>query len=249
MITFVTYYVSLSRQTMDTIHQTTKTITVTEPFRFIETMFESARAFHPSCRCAILTDEATRFPFDDTLPVIRFELDDRQPMLSRSEAWPRYLAQAESHVVFLDSDILINADLEHVFAHDFDVALTYRDEKKWPINAGIQFVHESAVEQARAFYQKWLDEYRTRHREASVWGGDQDVLREMFKQVDFQRTDSFSQKQAGFRFRFLPCSSYNFSSEDEQMTGHYPQKKVLHFKGRRKSAMLPYWQTVVEAGS
>jgi hypothetical protein len=163
MITFVTYYVSLSRQTMDTIHQTTKTITVTEPFRFIETMFESARAFHPSCRCAILTDEATRFPFDDTLPVIRFELDDRQPMLSRSEAWPRYLAQAESHVVFLDSDILINADLEHVFAHDFDVALTYRDEKKWPINAGIQFVHESAVEQARAFYQKWLDEYRTRH--------------------------------------------------------------------------------------
>lgn len=249
MISFVAYYVELSEHTMDNIHQNTKTITVTEPFRFIQTMFNSATHFHSGCRCIILSDQDTVFPFDADIDIIRFDLDSKQPMLSRSQAWLSYLEQANSHVVFLDSDILINASLAPVFENAFDVALTYRDETKWPINAGINFVHGEHLAQGQTFYQAWLDLYKTQHSQASIWGGDQDVLREMLKEVDYSRTDAFIHEQDAFKIYLLPCSSYNYSSIDEQMADHYPDKKVLHFKGRRKSAMLPYWERYLEVGS
>lgn len=244
MITFVAFYVAVSQQTMANIHQSARTITVTEPFRFIQAMFSSARQFHPESHFILLSDENTLFPSDSSIEIIRFQLDAKQPMLSRSEAWLSYLEQANSHVIFLDSDILINARLDHVFSVPFDVALTYRDDEKWPINAGINFVHGDYLLRGRAFYQKWLDDYKAQHLNASVWGGDQDVLRDLLKGVDYQRTDCFTHEQEGFKIRLLPCSSYNFSSEVETaMTEYYPDKNVLHFKGRRKSAMLPYMQS------
>ena len=45
-ITFVTFYMDVTEQTMASIHQTTSTITVTEPHQYIQTMFASARRFH-----------------------------------------------------------------------------------------------------------------------------------------------------------------------------------------------------------
>jgi hypothetical protein len=247
MITFAAFYVDVTAETMDNIHKRTAGITVIDPHRFTETMFASAAHFHPGCRKVLLTDAHTALPFAGDIEVIRLDLDPRQPMLARSTAWLTFLQQADAHVVFLDSDILINANLDHVFAPDFDIALTYRAQAKWPINAGINFAHGQRLERARAFHQMWLDQFQARYPHEAVWGGDQDVLEELVSTADFSRSDTFRHQQHGFELLLLPCALYNFATEDQHgMTGHYPDKKVLHFKGRRKPHMFPYWQQYIK---
>ncbi len=250
-ITFVTFYMDVSERTMASIHETTSTITVTEPHRYIQTMFASARRFHPECRCLILSDERTPFPPCEEIVIIRHSLDRTQPMLARSKSWLDYLQIAESHVIFLDSDILINGDLAHVFDEDFAVALTYRaGDAKWPINAGINFAHGMHLQAAARFHRVWLSEFRAAYGDRSVWGGDQDTLRELFKAVDFARGDSFAWRLGELDIRFLPCARYNFStSYAHEMDGHYPEAKALHFKGRRKPWMFPYWHKHIQPGA
>lgn len=247
-ITFVTFYIDVSDQTMATIHETTSTITVTEPHRYIGTMFASAARFHPACRQVILSDGQTRFPPHPDTEVVRYELDSKNPMMSRSIAWLSFLRRAEGHVIFLDSDILINGDLSHVFADDFAVCFTYRDgDRKWPINAGINFAHGRQLAAAADFHARWLERYRASHDDFSVWGGDQDTLRELFAAIDFAREDCFSGRCGDIDIRFIPCASYNFSTPMAvDMDGHYPQARVLHFKGRRKPFMLPYWRQHIQ---
>ena len=250
-ITFVTFYMDVSQRTMDSIHATTSTITVTEPHEYISAMFASARHFHSDCRCLVLSDERTPFPPSDDISLIRYPLDPSRPMLSRSMAWLEYLGIADSHVIFLDSDILINGDLAHVFTESFAVALTYRaGDSKWPINAGLNFAHGRHLKQAARFHQIWLDEFQARYGDRSVWGGDQDTLRELFSDVDFGRDDSFSWRlDRELDLRFLPCARYNFStSYAHEMDGHYPQALALHFKGKRKPWMFPYWQKHIQPG-
>ena len=189
-ITFVTFYLDVSDGTMDAIHQTTSTITVTEPHRYIQTMFASARRFHSGCRAFILSDQSTPFPPHPDIEIIRYDLDPQQPMLSRSSAWLSYLRFARGHTILLDSDLLINGDLSHVFADDFAVGLTYRaGDRKWPINAGVNFAHGDQLGAAADFHALWLREFRRAHSARGVWGGDQDTLRELFAAVDFDRAD------------------------------------------------------------
>ncbi len=248
MITFVTFYIDVSAGTMADIHRRTSTITVTEPQLYIQTMFASARHFHPDCRAVILSDKKTPFPPQPAIDLIRYELDARQPMLARSLAWLAYLRRARGHTIFLDSDILINGDLAHVFNSKFAVALTYRPaDKKWPINAGINFAHGAQLPQAASFHALWLREFRARYQAQTVWGGDQDTLRELFAVVNFAREDCFSWQLGELDIRFLPCARYNFStSYREEMNGYYPVAKALHFKGRRKPHMLPYWRRHIQ---
>ena len=243
-ISFVTFYMEVTAGTMADIHRTTSTITVTEPHRYIATMFASARHFHRDCRTVILSDEATPFPPGTDSEIMRYSLDRGQPMLSRSIAWLDYLRGAEGHIIFLDSDILINGDLSHVFAEDFAIGLTYRDgDEKWPINVGINFAHGKNLGDAAYFHETWLNEFRAAHGDRSVWGGDQDTLRELFSAVDFARDDSFSWSLGRIDIRFLPCARYNFSTAyAHDVDGYYPEAKVLHFKGRRKPHMFPYWR-------
>ncbi|MYD09242.1 MAG: hypothetical protein F4X02_04280 [Chloroflexi bacterium] len=243
-LTFVTFYMDVTDQTMASIHQTTSTITVTEPHQYIQTMFASARRFHPDCRAIVLSDQATRFPSRADIDIIRYDLDPQQPMLSRSIAWLAYLRAARGHTVFLDSDLLINGDLAHVFAADFAVALTYRaGDSKWPINAGVNFAHGDNLPAAADFHELWLRKFRAAHLAQSVWGGDQDALREIFAAVNFAREDSFDWRLGELAIRFLPCARYNFStSYKHKMNGYYPDALVLHFKGKRKPYMFPYWR-------
>ena len=243
-ITFVTYYVDVSDQTMASIHETTSTITVTEPHRYIRTMFASAAGFHPACRQVILSDRQTRFPPHAAVEIIRLDIDPKNPMLSRSIAWLEYLRSADGHVIFLDSDILINGDLSHVFAEDFAVCLTYRaGDGKWPINAGLNFAHGNRLGEAARFHELWLARYQAAHGDHSVWGGDQDALRALFAAVDFERSDCFTHRLGDIDIRFVPCATYNFSTDmATDMDGRYPDARALHFKGRRKPFMLPYWR-------
>ena len=108
----------------------------------------------------------------------------------------------------------------------------------------INFAHGDDLEAAAAFHEIWLREFRAAHLKQSVWGGDQDTLRELFAAVDFAREDSFNWRLGDIDIRFLPCARYNFSTaKAHEMDGYYPDALVLHFKGKRKPYMFPYWRT------
>ncbi len=191
-----------------------------------------------------MTDSATPFPADAGYEVFRVDgLDPARLMFSRSHAWTRFLERADSHVVYLDGDMLIQEDLEPLFMQEFDAGLTYRDNAQWPINAGIQFFHRRRLDRGVAFLRDCLRLFETRYQASAAWGGDQDALRDMTVGADFTRSDTHLWRSAdGYDVLLLPCARYNFSSREVKMPGPYLGIPVLHFKGKRKDDMLPYWR-------
>jgi len=249
LITFVAFHVDIRRTTMRRIRERIKSVRVTSPRRCLPAVFGSAERFHPGCGKIVLTDRSTRMRLPPGIEVRRLDLDASEPLLARNLAWTEFLADVRGHVVFLDSDILVNGDLGPVFADPFDVGLTYRNASDWPINVGINFVHGDRLDRGRAFHDAWLGRFREAYRGSGVWGGDQDAIRDFVTGADFTREDVHLHREGGWDILMLPCATYNFSSRDnKRMPDFYPDRKVLHFKGRRKRDMLPYWKRHLRSG-
>jgi len=249
MITFVAFHVDLARPTLRRIRERIRSVRVLSPRRALPAVFGSAERFHPGCRKVVITDRKTRLRLPPGIEVIRMDIDPADPLYARSLGWLQLLRDSDGHHVFLDSDILLNADLAPLFEREFDVGFTYRDDETWPINIGIHFAHGERRPNAVAFHEAWLEAYGARYR-TRVWGGDQDSIRELLRGADFTRDDAFVHKANGFEVLMLPCALYNFSSRDnKRMPDHYPDRKVLHFKGRRKRDMLPYWKRYLRPGA
>lgn len=252
MIVFAAFYIDIPSGVRDRIRKRVPIEPIKRPHQLTAMMLESARLFHPGCRTVVLSDRHTKFnpraspflkPFHPDTEIIRFELDQTRPMLARSTAWLEFLRQADTHVVFVDSDILFNANLDDVFEWNFDVALTYRDQEHWPINSGIGFVHRDNLARGIAFHEKWLELVQGTYADTADWGADQDAAQELLSEADFTRADAYLHRQNGFGVLLLPCADYNFSSASgTPMTGVYPDKKVLHFKGHRKPSMSAHWK-------
>ncbi len=212
----------------------------------IEMMFATVSLTHPGCRKIIVTDERASFEAAEGVEVFRCALgDDPVPSLSRSIAWVEFLRQAapDSHVIFLDYDMLVLQSLEPVFVQLFDVGLTYRgDHERWPINAGIQFIHAARLKQARYLYEKALAIFQERYLDWGVWCGDQWAFREMI-QAEYRQKGPFLHREGGREVLLLPCDPYNYSPVEAWEQGDDPlaDKKVLHFKGPFKAAMYDYW--------
>lgn len=243
MITFAGFHIDLDATVLARIHTLTASVTVVNPLRMLSTMLASAERSNPGCRKVVLTDRKTSFSGVDVEPV-RLDIDPTLAMLSRFRAWSLFCSRADSHVAFLDSDILVCADLAHVFEDNFDVALTYRAWQVTPINAGVVFAHGGSLTRATRFYETAFERNRTDYPNKLQWAGNQETLRDMTDRADYSRSDSFIHEQCNFRVKLLPCSTYNFSTPDERMNGSYPHAKILHFKGRRKDDMIPCWERI-----
>ena len=87
-----------------------------------------------------MTDKTSKVSEYENSNVIRYDLDKRYPILSRNKAWYKFLDREENATIFLDSDILINSCFDELMETEFDIAFTFRNWKKWPINLGIVYV-------------------------------------------------------------------------------------------------------------
>lgn len=255
MITFVTFHSDLSAETMERIHrheEKTGTSSFTwdgadrpdAPRALLDMMFASASRTHPDCRKVLLTDERTPFTVGSDIELKRLDLGDPLPSLSRSIAWVEFLRQApqDSHVVFIDYDMLVEESLDSVFETVFDVGLTYRPHHRWPINAGIQFLHASRLQQSLKFYEKALAVFEKNYGEWVVWCGDQWAFRHLVN-ADFEQEGVFLHRENEAEILLLPCDKYNFTPAEEWNVAEesYAGKSILHFKGGAKVAMLEYW--------
>jgi len=194
---------------------------VGEDSRLPELMVQSVLKAMPGVEIVQLTDLHTkhvkgassvvRKPFNGLLMTFRLE----------------HLANITGNWLTLDTDIIVNSDLSHVFGQDFDVALTKRygkilDERgkdivaMMPYNTGVMFSRNP---------QFWKEAYRLLLKmpaSAHQWWGDQLSVRLVADSKKYSLLE-------------LPCDNYNYSPKN---LDDHKQCLVLHFKGARKEWIL-----------
>jgi len=244
---FVAYHVELSETAGEKLADSRRTFDAEADYRLLlRILFASARLFHPTAVTALLTDEET--PFDASLAgasIVRLPIDPDRLMYSRIVAQIEYLRlhAGESPVVFLDSDVVVNADLTPLLSEEFDVALTYRDHRRTPLNGGMVIAKGGPAGNGLRFMERVRSIFDEQFSSARRWCGDQRALIAAVGQERFEERTSDSIEVDGIRIRLLPCGRYNFSPEnDEDATAdELGDKLIVHFKGERKRLMPLYW--------
>lgn len=265
MTTFITFHVDFSKKTADRIarsgtklkdlvlHNLQRADAFFDRSRMIDLLFRSTFMFHPNAKGIVLTDNSTQFPYlSDEIEIQTFPIDPTRITFSKIVAQIDYLKNFDfsSDVVLLDSDILINASLDHVFEQDFDVAITYREyHKEMPINAAVILLKRGRKQQAIEFLETLHTYYKDRYPE-DAWFGDQYALLDAIGEENYRiRSSDLIMTETGIKVLLLPCDLYNFSPDDaapmirfSSIASPLTEKKVLHFKGERKKLMNPYWR-------
>ena len=213
----------------------------------IDLMFRSAKLFHPKCRRAVLSDEQSEFDYlDSSIQVFRNQLEPDAPMMfNRLASQINYIKQygASTNIVTLDSDILVNADVESLFEEDFDIGLTYRLRDDMPINWGVMFISCRRPEKVVTFLEKVLATYRKRYFTSEDFWRDQYALMDVIGRERFSRRKTDWLNIEGVKIKLLPCETYNHSPENEAQEFNQPltKEKIIHFKGNRKRFVEDYW--------
>ncbi len=245
-LTFAVFHAELTAEAKSNILKVEPCFVDFPAQQLIEVLFASIRRFHPHCRTAILTDLKTEFPISPESDLFRYDLDTNFIGLSRTKAQVAFLKQRENpgSVIFLDYDMLVQGDLNPLFNQPFDVALTYRAHIT-PINGGVIIIHENGFDRGLAFMEKVLKISLEKPRYYAWYGNQRALLRAIGIDAFFKRkSDTLTIGQT--HILLLPCSLYNFSTEDDQMEDYYPDKKILHFKGARKPFLLPYFEKYIK---
>lgn len=247
MITFTTFHVDINK---DAIKEDTP-LDKNNFYNYqlaLNLMFKSAGYFHPNCRKVVLSNLNTDLSYLSTdVEVYRYEFDLQQIMYSRLLCQLQFLQHHDfqTDVIFLDSDIIINSNLEDIFAkQDFDLALTFRKFPIMPINGGIIYISKQHKNLVIDFFQKVLNIYQNKYLENAQWWGDQYALAETIGYHNLQNIASdFKLDLEGVNIRLLDCDTYNFSPDYmNDLDVFCPlNQRVIHFKGPRKKFMELYW--------
>ncbi|MEH2255587.1 hypothetical protein, partial [Nostoc sp.] len=213
----------------------------------INLMFKSIDKFHSYCKKIILTDLDTNLsflPLDVT--VQRYQVDSRTIMLSRLVSQLHFIKSHdfESDIVFLDSDILVNDNIESLFLQEFDLAFTVRDDKEMPINGGVIYISKLHRKAVVTFFEKLYLLYIEKYRQKSQWWGDQYALADAINWQKGSEIHPGTIEIDSIKILLLSCDIYNFSPDYESDLDVYElkEKKILHFKGPRKKYMSVYWR-------
>jgi hypothetical protein len=246
-ITFVAFYGIIEPSVVNNIRYLTPSYTHHDQKELLQLAFDSAKKFHPNCQCIVLTDKNSQIPENPLYKIYRYDVDLKSIMLAAMITRAKYLkhdADPHHHVIFMDTDILVQDHLNHIFEQNFDVGLTYRDLKDFPINGGIYFIHQKGIEKGAQFFFRVLAKmYKHCTPELMLWWGDQIALRKFIGKDKLFTFPKEILTIEGIRFYFLYDKVYNFSTlRDVPMKEYYPQAKILHFKGKRKVYMKLYWE-------
>jgi hypothetical protein len=213
-------------------------------------LHKSLKHYHPDARLVVLTDMKSQFPSAIDYRLIRYDLDPSKVVLSKIEAYAAFLEEAnDSNVIFLDYDMIVQADLEFIFHWDFAVGITF-----WPDNVRDQIlagsficVSQKHIEEARKFFQEIMGRIKNYEAKLQAWYGEQQAFMDYFKtrSIPIKKVivkNSFKETfitVEGIPLLLLPAHLYNLTYS----RGRYPQPppRVIHFRGRRKLEMPGYF--------
>ncbi|MBT90059.1 MAG: hypothetical protein CL921_00685 [Deltaproteobacteria bacterium] len=244
-INFVAFHIDINQVVLKQAQDVAKAVNNENHEDEINLMFSSVKRLYPNAQLFVLTDQKSKHLNAKNTQIIQYELDNRFPIFSRNKAWYEFLKETEIPTIFLDSDILIQSNFDKLMQMDFDIAFTFRNWEKWPINLGIIYVKNNHENKAEKFFKDWYQQFKVMKEEQKVWGGDQDLIHIKFKDLDFSVKNNFDFVFDQYKIKFLKCNEYNYSSEINEPMYDYPiNAKVLHFKGARKKYMLNCWEKI-----
>jgi len=208
---------------------------------------KSIRLFDPQADAVLLTDTESPLPGLNT----KYELQRGQIrweslMFERTVAQLHYL-QANEHkepIAFIDSDMLVNARLDSIFEHDFDVALTWRRSANMPINGGLIIVNNLRPAHGLQFMTEFKAIYESHYSGEDDWYGDQYALRDWLGMAHREMKRNLLVDVRGCRVLLLDCDHFNHSPP-ENACGYVardPKVRIMHFKGARKRFMRRYYE-------
>ncbi len=217
----------------------------------IEFNIKSALRTNPRSRVFLLTDQYFLRDLSEhpRLSIIRLPLNSKEPMFERVATM---LAFVRSNLfdcpsVFLDSDAFTLSSLSHLFANDFDIALTHRNiYGQMPLNEGVIFANNIDRKRVVMFFESYLASYLSLEKSTELaeiysnlrrWRGGQLSLNAAGSGGQVYSTGLGSSTPSAPRIAILPCSQYNLSeiSEDEVDAHLRTRALILHLKGLRKS--------------
>jgi hypothetical protein len=168
-------------------------------------------------------------------------------MFERTRAQLSFLESCDFQcpIVLIDSDIVINGPLDDLFAMDFDVGLTWRNDPEMPLNGGVLFLGHRRPAAGRAFFRRFFEIYAERYAEHEKWYGDQLALRDCLTAPIVDLRSPRVVEEQGCRILVAPCDAYNYSPPNRAkvIARRIKGRPILHFKGARKRLMRPYWET------
>lgn len=181
-------------------------------------MLASAKSVMPDVEVWQLTDDTS-----DVLEGVDgvYRIGGKLPMAVRRMT---HNASVSGDWLFIDSDIIIQKDVRHVFDDPFDVALTNRDgtitneadfAKVMPYNLGVSF------SRCPSFWVQVIKHMQKLPLDLQHWMGDQRIICEMIKQ------DSNPE----FDILILPGKDFNYPPK---FAGDGKQASICHYKGPRK---------------
>lgn len=139
-----------------------------------------------------------------------------------------HYAACEGDWLFLDTDVLVRADVRHVFDQPFDIAVATREGTLKPDEVGTKFMASMpfnkgvVFSRSQMFWQEALAWLNDRPTKDHAWMGDQKAVNAVIA-------------SGAFAVRVLPAAfNYPPKRRREDVSGQH----VLHFKGPRKAWML-----------
>ena len=132
--------------------------------------------------------------------------------------------------LFLDTDLLVQADVSHVFGNDFDIAVSDREGSMLPGEMGGEFMRRMPFNLGAVFSRK-----------PEFW---QEALKRFDSYPDNLKDEIISDqlavnetiKESAFKIMVLPGARYNLSPREEHQD--VSGSAIVHFKGARKYWML-----------
>ncbi len=218
----------------------------------------SARSCIREVSCVLLTDKTTQVPRAEIFDRIeRMDLDAGELVYSRLLAVSRFLADVEdgADIALLDPDTRIERDFLHVFAAEFDLALTARSDfadvpmDHEPFNVGVILIRHGSARRAKRFFDLCIEHFAETEKQDSVrtlypnglrqWRGDQVLPAAVvgwshyIEHVLSGHTNALEIE--GTKVLFLESKDFNHpGGAKSDSSGPY----IRHYKGKEKAAML-----------
>lgn len=251
MITFVTHYQKLKQYEKDKITLLCREFSESDPDVYIRCLFESCRQSNPGCRFILLTDPESSFDLPTEIEVLRMRLDRFKLRYAETFGQMQFMLdfKEKSNLVLIDFDMLVQKPLYNIFKKGVDLFLTVRKYPPWiPINMGVCFINEGSAEAAAQLFNLILTKMLSMPEDKLIWGGSQLAVWGILQKEYFALSPIRKILQVSdIRIGLLPADIYNFSTDDSEMSGYYPDKYLLHFKGGRKNYMPPYFEKYIKA--
>lgn len=177
-----------------------------------EMMVNSVKRCMPYAKVIQQTDEKTpQLPFVDEVwrkPRTGDFIEHRFGMLS----------ELKDECLSLDYDVIVQADLSHVFNDDWDVCLTERSgaPEETRYNSGVMFLRPSG----NGFWKKMLKEYQN-HKDG--WMGGQVAICKALQKTRY-------------KVKLLDRDQYNYTPQSTPQED-VSKRLVVHYKGKRKEWM------------